>query len=51
MGRTWTVTGMASAVSHIVDDDEDRNIRIEASVLAALMAFVAMANVLAWFRS
>ena len=51
MGRTWTATGMASAVSHIVGDDQGRKIRIEASVLAALMAIAAMANVLAWLRS
>jgi hypothetical protein len=39
------------AASPIVDDDDDRKIRIEASVLTALMAFAAMVHLLLWFRS
>lgn len=46
-----TVTGTALDASRTVGDDENRNIRIEASVLAALIAFTVMANALLWFRS
>lgn len=49
--RISTATMMELAASRIVDDNEDRNIRIEASVLAAVIAFAVMAHLLLWVRS
>lgn len=51
MDRTSTGTVTASAASPTVDDEEDRSIRIEVSVLTAILAFAVMAHLLLWLRS